>query len=161
MSEPMYKRVTRECEIRDLDPRLRVPLMAEAEAESLNPIMTRAICCVETHSVPCRQLGVIKRLLGGPLRETLTAAVLLPKHLLVAVTDIHTGSTTAHSRRLTDVTVAFEDDSRLATDSGVTLLTRWAGSSEGGTSYLALAEDAAGVWFKEALTDAIREAKTH
>nr|WP_163017301.1 hypothetical protein [Streptomyces chartreusis] len=160
-TEPMYNRMSRECAIHDLDPRLRASLMAEAEAESLSPIMALAICCVETHSVPYRQPGVIKRLLGGPLRETLTAAVLLPKHLVVAVADIHTGSTTARSRRLTDITIALEDDSRLATDSGVTLLTRWAGTSEGGASYVALGEDAAGAFFKEVLTDAIREAKAY
>ncbi|MGI5372673.1 hypothetical protein ACQEV2_00015 [Streptomyces sp. CA-251387] len=160
MPEQLYDRTSRACAIGDLDPRLRTMLLAAAETELLSDVEATAVGCVETRSVPRRRPGVFARLLGGgALRETLTAAVLLPRHLLVAVTDMRAGTTTAHAGRLADMTVT-EVDQRLAVDSGVSVFTRWSNRAEAESMHIALGDDPAGVSFKDMLRQAVRAAKS-
>ena len=84
--------------------------------------------------------------------------MLLPRHLLLAVTRVRTGSTTAHCGRLDDMTVT-DVDQRLVVDSGVSVTTRWSDRSEAGSLHVGLGDDAAGVWFKDALRRAVQAAK--
>jgi hypothetical protein len=135
-------------------------ILAAAETELLGDVAAIAVGCVETRSVPRRRPSIFARLLGGgPLRETLTAAVLLPRHLLVAVADVRTGTTTTHSGRLADMTVT-EVDQKLAIDSGVSVFARWSNRSEAGSMHLALGDDPAGVSFKDTLRQAVRAEKS-
>ncbi|MFJ2234963.1 hypothetical protein [Streptomyces sp. NPDC087859] len=160
MPEHLYDRASRACAIDDLDPRLCATILAAAETELLGNVAAIALGCVETRSVPRRRPSFSARLFGGaPLRETLTAAVLLPRHLLVAVADVRTRTTTAHSGRLADMTVT-EVDRQLAIDSGVSVCTRWSSGSEAGSMHVAFGDDAAGVWFKGMLRQAVRAARS-
>ncbi|MFF7213744.1 hypothetical protein ACFZAU_24925 [Streptomyces sp. NPDC008238] len=160
MPEQLYARTSRGCTVGDLDSRLRTAVLATAETELLGDVAAAATACVETRSVPRRRPGVLARLTrGGPLRETLTAAVLLPGHLLVSVTDTSTGTTTARSGRLADMTLT-EGDQRLAVDSGMSVFTRWSDRSEAESLHVALGDDPAGRSFRDALRDAVRAAKS-
>ncbi|MFE0629280.1 hypothetical protein ACFW3D_20260 [Streptomyces sp. NPDC058864] len=160
MPEQLFDRASRGCTVEDLDSRLRTTILAVAETELLGDAASAAIACVETRSVPRSRPGVFARLRGGgPPRETLTAAVLLPRHLLVSVTDTRTGRTTARSGRLADMTVT-EVDQRLAVDSGVSVFTRWSSRSEAESMHIALGDDPAGVSFKDTLRRAIRAAQS-
>ncbi|MFE2538865.1 hypothetical protein [Actinacidiphila glaucinigra] len=160
MPEQLFDRTSRGCTVEDLDSRLRTALLAVAETELLGDAASAAVACVETRSVPRHRPGVFARLLGGaPQPETLTAAVLLPRHLLVSVTDMRTGKTTAHSGRLADMTVT-EVDPRLAVDTGVSVFTRWSNRSEAESMHVALGGDPAGVSFKDALRHAVQAAQS-
>ncbi|MFD8073416.1 hypothetical protein ACFV3E_12270 [Streptomyces sp. NPDC059718] len=160
MPEQLFDRTSRGCTVEDLDSRLRTTILAVAETELLGDAASAAIACVETRSVPRRRPGVFARLLGdGPQRETLTAAVLLPRHLLVSVTDMRTGRTTAHSGRLADMTVT-EIDQRLAIDHGVSVFTRWSNRSEAESMHVALGDGPAGVSFKAMLRHAVQAAQS-
>ncbi|MFJ4848698.1 MULTISPECIES: hypothetical protein [unclassified Streptomyces] len=159
MPEQSHDRTSRTCAVEDLDSRLRTAIATVAETELLGDAAATAVACVETRSVPRRRTGVFARLLGGgPAQETLTAAVLLPGHLLVSVADLSTGRTTALSGRLADMTVT-EVDQRLAVDSGVSVLTRWSNRPEAESMHVALGADPAGVAFKDMLRHAVRSAK--
>jgi hypothetical protein len=160
MPEPLYDRTSRLCAWDDLDPPLRAALQAEAETELLGDVAAVLVGCVETRSMPRRRPGVLSRLLGGgPLRASRTAVVLLPRHLLVAVTDVRTGTTSACSGRLGDITVT-EVDQRLAVDSGVSVTTRWSDSSEASSLHIGLGDDPAGASFRGRLRHAVQAAKS-
>ncbi|MFF3566002.1 hypothetical protein ACFYXS_38850 [Streptomyces sp. NPDC002574] len=157
MAEQLYDRSSRGCAVGHLDSGLRTAILAEAESELLGDVAAAAVCCVETRSVPRRRTG-LGRLLGGrALPETLTAAVLLPRHLLVAVT--YSGGVTAHSARLGEITVT-DVDPHWARDSGVSVLARWSHQSEAGSLHLALGDDPAGASFRENLRRAVEAAKS-
>lgn len=159
MPNQLYDRTSRRCAFDALNPRLRIALLAEAETQLLGDISAVVADCVETRNVPRRRPGVLARLLGGgPQQESLTAAVLLQRHLLLAVTHVRTGTTTAHSGRLDDMTVT-KVDQRLAIDSGVSVFTRWSNCSEAGLMYVGLGDDPTGVWFKDVLCHAVQAAK--
>ncbi|MDX2819033.1 hypothetical protein ABZ312_43780 [Streptomyces sp. NPDC006207] len=159
MPEQLFDRTSRGCTFEDLDSRLRTAILAVAETELLGDAASTAVAGVETRSVPRRRPGVFARLLGGdPQRARLTAAVLLPRHLLVAVADTYTGKTTAHSGRLADMTVT-EVDQRLAVDPGVSVFTRWSNRSEAESMHVALGDDPAGASFKDMLRHAVQAAR--
>lgn len=160
MSEQFYDRTSRDCVIEDLDIRLRTVLLAEAERELLGGAAIASIACVETRSIARRRDGIFTRLLSGRIpNETLTAAVLLPRHLLIAVVDVQAESATAHSGRLADMTVS-EVDERLAVDSGVLVFARWSNLPEASSLQVSLGDDAAGIAFKDELSRAIQKAKS-
>jgi hypothetical protein len=160
MPEQLYDYRSRRCAVADLDSRLRTKLSAEAGSQLLGDISAGTVGCVETRGVPRRRPGLFARLLGGgPLQESLSAAVLFPRHLLVAVTQVSAGTTTALAGRLDDMTVT-EVDPRLAVDSGVTVFTRWSNSPEAGSLHLGLGDDPAGAWFKDLLRQAVQAAKS-
>ncbi|MFD3452025.1 hypothetical protein ACFWVC_07560 [Streptomyces sp. NPDC058691] len=158
MAEQLYDRSSRECAVGHLDARLRTAVLAEAESRLLGDVAATVVCCVETRSVPRRRTGFARLLGGKALPETLAAAVLLPRHLLVAVSDANTGGVTALSGRLAEMTVA-EVDPRLAIDSGVSLFARWSDQPEAGSIHLALGDDPAGASFREHLRHAVETAK--
>lgn len=159
MPEQLYDRTSRGCTFEDLDSRLRTAMLAVADPELLGDVAAAAVACAETRSVPRRRPGVFGRLLGGgPLGETLSAAVLLPRHLLVSVTDMRTGTTTAHSGRLADMAVTAVDRG-LAVDSGVSVFTRWSNRSEAESMHVALGEGPAGVSFRDMLRHAVQVAQ--
>ncbi|MFJ9917495.1 hypothetical protein [Actinacidiphila glaucinigra] len=160
MPEQLFDRASRGCTVEDLDSRLRTTILALAGTELLGDAASAAVACVETRSVPRRRPGVFARLLGSdPQCETLTAAVLLPRHLLVSVTDTRTGTTTALSGRLADMTVT-EVDPRLAVDTGVAVFTRWSNRSEAESVHVALGGDPVGASFKDMLRRAVQAAKS-
>ncbi|MDX3075412.1 hypothetical protein [Streptomyces sp. MI02-7b] len=159
MAEQLYDRSSRGCAVGHLDSGLRTAILAEAEGELLGDVTATAVCCVETRSVPRRRTGVGRLLGGRPLPETLTAAVVLPRHLLVAVAVGHTGSVTAHSARLDGITVT-DVDPRWAHDTGVSVFARWSHQSEAGSLHLALGGDPDGESFRESLRRAVEAAKS-
>ncbi|MDQ0956583.1 hypothetical protein QFZ66_000461 [Streptomyces sp. B4I13] len=159
MPDQLYDRTSRRCALDALDPPLRAALLAEAELQRLGDLSAVVTACVETRSVPRRRRGALSRLLGGgPTQASLTAAVLTPRHLLLAVTHVRTGSTTALCGRLDDMTVT-EVDPRLVMDSGVSVCARWSNHCEAGSMRVGLGDDPVGVWFKDVLRRAVQETR--
>ncbi|SBT89788.1 hypothetical protein GA0115233_101242 [Streptomyces sp. DI166] len=159
MPYELYRRTSRLCSIEALDSRLRAAVLAAAEVEHLDEALETLIACVETHSVPRRRPGLLTHVMGRGLRhQTLSAGVLLPRHLLIAVTDLRSGTTTAHAVELADVTVTDADQYGVV-DGGVTVLGRWSGMSETASLYVGLGADEAGGRFKELLHQAVARAK--
>ncbi|HEV2635563.1 MAG TPA: hypothetical protein VGX23_10490 [Actinocrinis sp.] len=159
MPEQLYDRTSGVCAVEALDPRLLASLLARAERDSLGDVAGKATASVQTRSVPRRRPGRFSLGRAAGPHETLTAAVLLPLHLLVVVADLETERVVAQSGRLDDMTVE-QDLPQLTIDTGVSVFTRWSNGTEAASLHVALGDDPAGNAFKEQLREAVRDANS-
>ncbi len=149
-----YKRTTRECTLDSMRPELSAAIRAHVEKHNLGDILSSAVMCVETTSEK------IKKGLFGGGETNYTAAVLTNDWLVWANSGTNV-KPHAMSARLTQITVqdyAKSSFAKLISDTGVNINGLKTDSSETGTTFIGLEENAAGIKFREALIVAAQAA---
>ena len=142
-----YKRTTRECTLDTMRPELGAALSAHVEKYNLGDVLSQVAVCVETTSEKIK-----KGLFGGG--ETIYTAAVLTKDWLVWANCGTKVTPHAMSARLGQITVqdyATSSFAKLIPDTGVNVNGLTTDSSEAGTTFIGLEENAAGRKFREAL----------
>ena len=142
-----YKRTTRECTLDTMRPELGAALRAHVEKYNLGDVLSQVTVCVETTSEKIK-----KGLFGGG--ETIYTAAVLTKDWLVWANCGTKVTPHAMSARLGQITVqdyATSSFAKLIPDTGVNVNGLTTDSSEAGTTFIGLEENAAGRKFREVL----------
>lgn len=142
-----YKRTTRECTLDTMRPELSAALRAHVEKYNLGDVLSQVAVCVETTSEKIK-----KGLFGGG--ETIYTAAVLTKDWLVWANCGTKVTPHAMSARLNQITVqdyATSSFAKLIPDTGVNVNGLTTDSSEAGTTFIGLEENAAGIKFRDAL----------
>jgi hypothetical protein len=149
-----YKRTTRECTLETLRPELSAAIRTHVEKHNLGDILSGAVACIETTSEKSR-----KGLFGSA--EIIYQGAVLTKGWLVWASGGTKAAMGVLSARLNQLTVqdyAKSDFAKLIPDTGVQVTGLQTGTSEAGSAFIGLEENAAGRKFREALITAVQGA---
>ncbi|MGW2836035.1 hypothetical protein [Streptomyces sp. NPDC001286] len=163
--KPMYDCTSRACAVTDLDPALRGALAAHMESQLLGDLETATASCCQVHRVRTARPSLLSRALGSgdQDREHHVTALLTASHLVIARSGAKYGVTVI-SAPLRDIAFQhihqeFLNRAGVPGDSGISLHAHWSGFPEAGSYFLPIGDDSAGKAFRQALTEAVADAK--
>lgn len=151
-----WRRVTRACAVEGLGPEMNAAIQKHLDLYDLGPLASRATACVETTSEKLK-----KGLLAGE-KSVVTGAIIVPGWLIWIIRG-ERPDVTVMSARLADIVVqdyASTPFARMVPDTGVEVSGSFTDVVERGTSFIPLDNSPAAQKFKQALMDAVRQAKS-
>lgn len=152
---PDWKRLTKEVQFDALMPEMVAEIRKHVELYNLGPILADALMCVQTDSEK------VKKGLFGSADVVHQGVVLTPRWIIWAVNGTKLG-TAVLSAQLRDVVVkdyAQTQFAKMVPDSGIEVSGHFTDASENASAFIGLDENAAGRKFKEAVIQAVQDAK--
>lgn len=152
---PDWKRLTKEVQFDALMPEMVAEIRKHVELYNLGPILADALMCVQTDSEK------VKKGLFGSADVVHQGVVLTPRWIIWAVNGTKLG-TAVLSAKLRDVVVkdyAQTQFAKMVPDSGIEVSGHFTDASENASAFIGLDENAAGRKFKEAVIQAVQDAK--
>ena len=156
-----YQRTTRECSFTQIRPELFDAIRQHIEEHHLGNVESELLICCETTSER-KKAGLLTslkdKLMGLPAPGSIqySAAVVTPKWLIWAITDIKHG-VLALSVRLTEAEIS-DYDAKLVEDYGINILGFSTGATKRSLKFLGLGRGPASEKFKSVLKQAMEEA---